>query len=95
MVKSKSKNNFWSQIFIHFTGSPQYEEFQGIICHSLLYFAILTYMNYSVLHPLVRKIKKYIWYKAFLLTLHFNFFQKKHSKKSKYTNYLFFVLIEH
>ncbi len=38
-----------------------YEEFLGIICHSLLYFAILTYiMNYSVLHPLVKNIKIHI-----------------------------------
>ncbi len=45
VVKSKCLNNFWSQIFINFTGSPLYEDFLGIICHSLLYFAILTYIN--------------------------------------------------
>ncbi len=38
-------NNFWFQIFINFIGSPLYEEFLEIICHSLLYFAILTYIN--------------------------------------------------
>ncbi len=39
-------NNIWSQICISFTGSPPYEGFLGIIiCHSLLYFAILTYIN--------------------------------------------------
>ncbi len=31
-----------SQIF---TDSPLYEEFLGVMCHSLLYFAILTYIN--------------------------------------------------
>jgi len=44
MVRSKCVNNFQSQTFITFTGSPLYEEFLGIICHSLLYFAI-TYIN--------------------------------------------------
>ncbi len=39
------KYNFWSQIFINFTDSPLYEEFLGIMCHNLLYFAILTYIN--------------------------------------------------
>ncbi len=38
-------NNFWFQIFINFIGSPLYEEFLDIICHGLLYFAILTYIN--------------------------------------------------
>ncbi len=32
-------------MFISFTGSPLYEEFLGTICYSLLYFAILTYIN--------------------------------------------------
>ncbi len=36
------KYNFWSQMLINITGSPLYEEVLGIICHSLLYFAILT-----------------------------------------------------
>ncbi len=39
MLRSKSLNNFKSQIH------PLNEEFLGIICHSLLYFAILTYIN--------------------------------------------------
>ncbi len=30
---------------INITGSPLYEEFLGIICHSSLYLAILTYIN--------------------------------------------------
>ncbi len=38
-------NNFWPQICINSTGSPLYEECLGTICHSLLYFAILTYIN--------------------------------------------------
>ncbi len=38
-------NNFWFQIFTNFIGNPLYEEFLDIICHSLLYFAILTYIN--------------------------------------------------
>ncbi len=42
MLRSKCLYNFWSQIFLNFTGSPLYEEFLGIICHSLLYFSILT-----------------------------------------------------
>ncbi len=45
MVRSKCLNNFWSPIFINFTGSPLYEEFWSIIYHSLLYFAILIYIN--------------------------------------------------
>ncbi len=46
MVRSKCLNNFWSQFFlINFTGSPLYEEFLGKICHILLYFATLTYIN--------------------------------------------------
>ncbi len=45
MIRSKCLNNFWSQIFINFTGSPLYEECLGIVCHSSLYFAILTYIN--------------------------------------------------
>ncbi len=42
MARSKRLNHFWSQMFISFTGSPVYEEYLGIISHSLLYFAILT-----------------------------------------------------
>ncbi len=61
MLESKCPNNFWSQIFISFTGSPLYEAFWGIMCHSLLYFPILTYINYSVLHPLVKK-QNQKWY---------------------------------
>ncbi len=38
----KLKNIFF---FINFTGSPLYEEFLGQICHGLLYFAILIYIN--------------------------------------------------
>ncbi len=45
MARSKSLNNFWSQILIHFTGSPVYEEVWGIISHGSLYFAILTCIN--------------------------------------------------
>ncbi len=33
------------KLFISFTGSPVYEEFLAIKCHSFLYFAILTYIN--------------------------------------------------
>ncbi len=71
MVRSKvNVNNFWSQIFISFTGSPLYEEFWGITCHSLLYFAILSYINdYSVLHPLVKKYKKLYLVLIFGLTV--------------------------
>ncbi len=36
---------FGPKSFISFTGSPPYENFWGIICHSLLYFAIFTYIN--------------------------------------------------
>jgi len=32
--------SFWPPNVIDFTGGPLYEEFFGIICHSLLYFAI-------------------------------------------------------
>ncbi len=32
-------------VLISFTGSSLYEECLGMICHSLLYFAILTYIN--------------------------------------------------
>ncbi len=40
-----SLNNFWFQICINFIGSPLYKEFLVIIWLSLLYFAILTYIN--------------------------------------------------
>ncbi len=33
------------KICISFTGSPLYEEFLAIKCHSFLYFAILAYIN--------------------------------------------------
>jgi len=36
---------FWYKIFINFTGDPLYDEFLDIICHRLIYFAILTYID--------------------------------------------------
>ncbi len=38
-------NHFWFQIFTNVVGSPLREEVLGIICHNLLYFAILTYIK--------------------------------------------------
>ncbi len=38
----QEKNTFYWYIFINITGRPLYEEFRCIICHSLIYFAILT-----------------------------------------------------
>ena len=46
--------------FFSFTSSL-YEEFLGI-CHSSLYFAILTFINYSVLHLQVKKKKNQTLY---------------------------------
>jgi len=45
MVRSKCLKNFWSQIFKNVTGCPMYEDFWSILCHSLLYFAMVTYIN--------------------------------------------------
>jgi len=45
MLRSKCLNDFWSRIFISSSGSPLYEEYVGMICHSSLYLAILTYIN--------------------------------------------------
>ncbi len=45
-VQVKASNQmFGHKSFIHFTGSPLYESFLGIMCHSLLYFVILTNIN--------------------------------------------------
>ncbi len=44
MLTSKCLNNFCSQFFINFTGSLLYV-CPHIICHSLFYFAIHTYIN--------------------------------------------------
>ncbi len=52
---AKHRQVVWIFMIPNFTGSPLYEEFFGIICHSSLYFATLTYiyelwtMNYGVL----------------------------------------------
>jgi len=46
MARSKKcLSIFWSQFFYTF---PLYGEFLGKICHSLLYLAILTYVDHKV-----------------------------------------------
>ncbi len=60
MVRSKCLNNFWSQIFWNFTGSPLYEDCLGKICHSLLYFAFLTHYELQSPAPTSKQISKMI-----------------------------------